>query len=157
MENIGYKNLEEAIKNDELKLYLVSNPKYTTNSIRGADVMNDFYDITYSLNIYGDKHPGFDKYLNNILIQIINENKIFYTYSVANIIKEQIELEYENKNKITFIDEQLLEKLKQAIFDKRSELVKLFDYEGSFYNNGLMGVYEKFDENIFKNTGHHIL
>ena len=157
MNNIGYKNLEKAIQKNELRLYLISDPKYRTNSIIGADVMNDFFDIVYSLNEYGNSHIGFDKIINEKLNEILNENKIFYTYSVANIIKEQIELESKNKNKISFIDEKLLENLRHAITSKKQDLKKLFDYEGVFYNNGLMGVYELIDNNVYESTGHHIL
>ena len=137
--NIGYKNLKKAIQNSELELYLIGNHKYRINSIYGADVMADFWDITYNLNVYGQDHPGFDKFLNEKMIQILGDNKIFYTYAVANIIKEQTELECQNRNKINFLNQQLLEKLKFAINSQKEQLVKFYDYEASLYSNGLLG------------------
>lgn len=157
MKNIGYINLELALKNGEFKEYLVSNHKYRTLSVQGADIMNDFFDITYSLNEFGSTHPGFDKFINDKMIEILKENKIFFTYSIANIVKEQINLQLNKKNKIDFIDENLLINLKQAIINQKEELSQKFNYEGAFYNNGLMGVYESIDKEVYNNIGHHII
>lgn len=86
--NIGYINLEKALANNELKLYLSSNPKYTGKTIRGFDVMNDFFDVTVALNDYGEVHVGFDNFVHSTMMEILSENKIFWTYSVVNIINK---------------------------------------------------------------------
>ncbi len=151
--NIGYINLEKAVANNELKLYLSSDPKYTSKTIRGADVMNDFFDVTVALNDYGETHVGFDKIVHSVMMEILSENKIFWTYSVVNIINKQLQLEKRGKSKIDFIDERLLMAIKHAISTKKERLEQISDYEGALYTNGLMGAYEKIDQTVYENKG----
>lgn len=154
---IGYINLEKAIANNELKLYLCSHPKYSSKTVRGADIMNDFYDVTVALNEYGEKHMGFDDLVKSTMMEILTENKIFWTYSVVNIINKQLQLEKNGKNKINFIDENLLMAIKHAISTKKDELEKVSDYEGVLYSNGLMGAYEKIDQTVYESKGQRLL
>ena len=154
---IGYINLEKAVANNELKLYLCSHPKYSSKTVRGADVMNDFYDVTVALNEYGEKQIGFDDLVRATMMGILTENKIFWTYSVVNIINEQLQLEKNGKNKISFIDENLLMAIKDAIATKKDQLEKVTDYEGVLFSNGLMGVYEKIDQTVYESKGQRLL
>lgn len=154
--NIGYEKLENAVRVGELKDYLTSRPKYAVYNSYGVDVMNDFYIITVSLNDYGENRVEFVNLLYKTIIEILKENKIFYTYSIINIIKEQIELEFSGKAKINFIDNEMLNLVKGAILKHKSELEKMFDYDGQFYSNGLMGLYNNMNTNIYNKTGRRI-
>lgn len=157
MENRGLINLRYAVNHGELKEYLVSYPDYVTHSQNGINVMNDFVDITYSLNKYGFENPGFDKIIHDTMLDILSEKKVFSTYSLANIINEQLNFEKRGSNLIKFIDEQLLVALKESINTHKSMLSTIFDFEGSYFKTGLLGVYENMDKNVYSNSGRHIL
>ena len=91
------------------------------------------------------------------MMEILSENKIFWTYSIINIINKQLQLEKRGKSKIEFIDESLLMAIKYAISTKKERLEQIFDYEGALYTNGLMGVYQKVDQIVYENKGCRLL
>lgn len=157
MDTIGYINLKEAIRNNELKLFLTSNFKYSIKDKQGFDTMNDFYEIVLAINQYGEEHPEFINILKNAIMQILNENKLFYTYSIINIIKEQFYLESKSKNKIQFIDDMMLLEIKRQILMNKEQYETIFKYEGTLYKNGLMGSIENIDNYINSNSGKRIL
>lgn len=157
IEYTGERNLKKAIAAGELNLFIESNYKYITKSIYGADVMNDFYDIVIALNNYGEKNKRFVSVLKQTILDVLNEDKIYYTYSVVNIVYEQIQLTNRGKNKIDFVDVDIITAIKNSIINRKEELSNSTGYEGSLYTNGLLGVYERINQYIIENNGTAIL
>lgn len=157
MANIGLVYLRDAIDHGELRSYLVSHPRYTIHSQNGINVMNDFDILVRCLNEYGSENLGFDKILHDTMLEILSEHKVFYTYSLANIIYRQLDLEKNGKSLINFIDDQLLIALKDSVNSHKSRLSSFFDFEGFYFKAGLLGVYESIDKCIYNNAGRHIL
>lgn len=157
MEKIHYEKLLEAIEKGELYNYIVGDLKYKFPTDRNFDLRNDYKQLVANLNIYGSEHPEFIKQLCDTLKEVLIEGKLINVYSVANIIKHQIQLEKNGTNKITFIDSELLDLLKKIISTRKEEFTNLKRHEAAYYENGMYGVYENWNEEIFKHTGKSIL
>ena len=152
-----YEKLILAIKSNELYDYLTSKPKYRFIEDKNFDTMNNFEMIVENLNYYGFEHQGFDKQVYNTIRDILKSDKFGEIYSVTKVIIEQLNLELMNRNKIKIIDEQILKDLKEAIIIHRKNFENCKKYEAVNYENGMMGLYERWDKGIYENTGKHIL
>lgn len=159
MQKFYYDRLEDAINNNELTQYLVSDLKYIIPTDRNFDMRNDYKQLVINLNFYGKEHENFDSILNKTLKQILNAPnvRLIDIYSVASILVEQINLEKNRMNLIEFIDDNLLNSLRDKIYIKYEDFKNLKRYEGSMYSNGMIGAYEQWNNDIFKETGKRIL
>lgn len=139
--------LEEAILKGDLKLYLVSHYLYSYKDHCGCDVMNDFYAISCELNSYATGNIAFVMDLHETIMDILDENKIYYTYSIINIIAEHLYLTEKKSNSFDY-DVAVIKKIKNNIFTQKQILCSEKSYDGIFYDDGLLGVYKRLNAKI---------
>ena len=150
-----------------------NNAAYTTNRNAVAQIVDDLnpqnqFELEEAFRLACDfvdsenmDYKKLEAYMtlraSDLNLDVLNEDKIYYTYSVVNIVYEQIQLSNRGKNKIDFVDVDIITAIKNSIINRKEELSNSTGYEGSLYTNGLLGVYERINQYIIENNGTAIL
>lgn len=158
MESEAYKKLEESLSKNELTLFLLGCYGYRLNcDDRNFPIMNDYVSLVKTLNNYGEIHPSFAEILSSALLDCLDLKSSGAIYSVMQIILCQLSLEKHSANSISFINNELLEKLKIGIINNKEYFENWYEFEGIMYKNGMYGAFVDWNEEIYKSTGHKIL
>ena len=159
MEYEAYKKLEIAVNNNDLMSYLLSTPEYRLSSYYDPNYskMNDYKSLVCALNDYGKTHDSFASVLQKTIIDCLNRETPGAAYSIMQIVREQLILESQNKNQISFLNKDIYVKLHDVIV-KNMEFFKNFkQYEGEMYENGMSDVFIKWSDEIYSHTGNKII
>lgn len=155
----AYDKLLRALKNNQLYEYLVARGNYRVldSFSQSFDINNDYFQVSEALNDYGKDNIGFDKKVNYEMKQILLNNKLFEIYSVCQLVRLQIIKDSVKKNEFTFIDEELLNNLKNSINKNRKAFENAKDFEGACYDKGIYGQFEAWNNELSSISENKIL
>lgn len=145
MKEYAYRKLLEAIENNELDLYLRTDPKYliVDKGDRGVNFNIDYYSMADSLNTYLQINPNQKDLIKNEILKTLKNSTFGGVRSMIEMAAYQLRY---GENDIGFLDDDILRELKTQILIHKKDFLNNPDYN-----------YEELDELVFENSGKHIL